>query len=150
MALCCSWVCWCWWEKDPTYTAKSCSLVRQCLEMGRFHSSLLRLLLTCQVKACWPYLRRLPSWHSASSWNYAKFHHSGVALGSHLQRGQVFWDQCFDEDSTILFQEPLCNKAWWDVHTCSTNSSFPVLWVLMKQGVLLSKPSNTLCRSWRS
>lgn len=65
MALCCSPVCWCCWGKgpSPTYTAKSCSLVRQRLEMGRFHSSLLRLLLTSQEGACQPYQMRLPSWH---------------------------------------------------------------------------------------
>lgn len=64
MALCCSWVCWFCRGKDssPTCTAKkSCSLLRQCLEMGRFHSSLLRLLLMSQEGACWPYQMRLPS-----------------------------------------------------------------------------------------
>lgn len=155
MALCCSRVCWCGWGEDPspTYAAKSCSLVRLCLEMGKFHSSLLRLVLTAQEGASWPYQMGAllaPSWHSDSSWDYAKFHHSRVALGNHLQRGQLFWDQCFDEESTIPFLEHLCREAWWDVPACPSNLTLPSPVVLMKWGLLLSNPSDTLCSSWRS
>lgn len=62
---------------------------------------------------------------SASSWGRAQLHHMGDALGSCLWRGQLSWDQCFDEDNLTPFQEPVYREAWGDVCTCPTSAPFP-------------------------
>lgn len=106
MALCCSRVCWCFWGKDPspTYTAKSCCLLRQCLEMGRFHSSLLRLLLTSQEGACWPLLMRLPSWHPHGTQQAAGTMPSFTIAG-------LLWEATCREVRALLG-----SMFWWGQH----------------------------------
>lgn len=61
MALYCSLGCRSYWVQDSSpacSTEQSCSWLGHCVEVGSFHSSLLRLPLTSQKKAHWPYHSR--------------------------------------------------------------------------------------------
>jgi len=69
---------------------------------------------------------------SASCWDHARVHHMGDVLESCLWRGQLSWEQRFDEDDLNPFQELACREAWGEVDSCPTSSPFPAMWLLMQ------------------